>query len=248
MKTIILLHGLRGDHHGLEELAKLLEKKGYKVINPDLPGYGGAANLCKKTLDSYSVWLHEQIEDLKTEPYIVAHSMGSIIASHYLAKYPTETQQKVVFVSPIFRTEFSQKSSNIRSALTRGALHLLPPKPRLGLMRSKLTSFCISHYLTYDRAQSKKIDEMHYKYSCNFNSSRALMEDIKISMNEQTVPVEQKDVLYIIGNKDRLTKAELAKSRAKEQGAKFIAIPETGHLINYEKPAELAKVIDAFLR
>ena len=50
MKTIILLHGLRGDHHGLEELAKLLEKKGYKVINPDLPGYGGAANLYKKTL------------------------------------------------------------------------------------------------------------------------------------------------------------------------------------------------------
>lgn len=248
MKTIILLHGLRGDHHGLEELAELLEKKGYKVVNPDLPGYGDDKTMSRKSLASYAEWLDGIVAQQKTKPYIVAHSMGSIVASHYLAQHPDKTQKKSIFISPIFRSNYSQKSSNVRCALTNAALHLLPPKPRLGLMRSKLTSFCISHYLTSDRAQSKKIDQMHYKYSGNFCSDKGLIDDIKISMKEQTVPVKELDILYIIGSKDRLTKAKLAQDRAAKNGAKFVEVSGTGHLINYERPAALADAVDDFLK
>jgi len=247
-KTILLLHGLRGDHHGLAELAELLEKRGYKVLNPDLPGYGEAGNLDKKTLSAYSEWIHSIVAAQKEKPIIVAHSMGSIIASHYLCEHPGETQQKAVFVSPIFRSDFSQKSSNIRCALTVMALSLLPPKPRLGLMRSKLASFCISHYLTSDHKQSKKIDEMHFKYSGNVNSDKGLLDDIKISMKEQTKPVAQLDIMYIIGKKDRLTSSKLAKQRAAKNGAKFTEIDGAGHLINYERPELLADRIDEFLK
>ena len=246
-KTILLLHGLRGDHHGLAEVAELLEKRGFNVVNPDLPGYGGSKTLSQKNLETYGEWLHKTIAAQKTKPYIVAHSMGSIIASHYLAKCPDDTQQKVVFVSPIFRSEFSQKSSKIRCVLTNAAFHLLPTKPRLGLMRSKLASWCIAHYLISDRSQTKKIEQMHYKYSGNFESAKGLMADIEISMKEQTVPVE-KDVLYIIGAKDRLTAAKLARARAEAQGADFTEIAGTGHLINYEQPELLADRIAEYLQ
>ena len=246
-KTIILLHGLRGDHHGLAEVAELLEKRGFNVVNPDLPGYGGSQTLSQKNLETYGEWLQKTIAATKAKPYIVAHSMGTIIASHYLAKYPNETQQKVVFVSPIFRSDFSQKSSNIRCALTSAALHLLPTRPRLGLMRSKLASWCIAHYLISDHSQSKKIEQMHYKYAGNFASAKGLMADIKISMKEQTIPVE-KDVLYIIGAKDRLTAAKLARDRAEKQGAEFTEIAGTGHLINYEQPERLADRIAEYLQ
>ena len=246
-KTIILLHGLRGDHHGLQEVAELLKKKGFDVVNPDLPGYGTAESLNKKTLESYSEWIGSLVKEEKQKPFIVAHSMGSIIASYYLANHADETQPKAVFISPIFRSDFKQKSSNVRCALTNFGLHLLPPRPRLGLMRSKLASFCISHYLTADKKQSKKIDQMHYKYSGNVNSGNGLIEDIKISMKEQTVPVKKMDILYVMGEKDRLTPAKLAKERAAKNGANYIEVAGVGHLINYENPEAVAEAVADFL-
>ena len=36
--TIVLVHGFRGDHHGLEPVVAKLP--GYRFIAPDLPGFG----------------------------------------------------------------------------------------------------------------------------------------------------------------------------------------------------------------
>ena len=246
-KTILLIHGLRGDHHGLAALAEELEKKGYAVINPDLPGSGDNAELDEKTLDGYADWLHKNYGDKNY--YIAAHSMGSIIVSHYLAKYPEDkVQRRVILISPIFRTKAGQKTSNLFYALANGALHILPKKPRYNFMRSKSVSFCISHYLTSDKKQQKNIDQLHYKYSGHFASADSLLADMKISMKEQTILPKNKDVLYIIGNKDRLTKAKYARAKAEEQGASFTELAGTGHLVNYEQPAELANAIDEFIQ
>jgi pimeloyl-ACP methyl ester carboxylesterase len=246
-KTIVLIHGLRGDHHGLAALAEELEKKGYEVINTDLPGSGERAELTKKNLDGYADWLHENFGDKNY--YFAAHSMGSIIVSHYLSKYPEDkVQRRVIFISPIFRTKAGQKTSNLLYALASGALHVLPKKSRYDFMRSKTVSFCISHYLTSDKSQQKAIDRLHYKYSNRFASADSLLADMKISMKEQTILPENKDVLYIMGNKDRLTKTKLARTRAAKHNAHYAEINRTGHLINYEQPEQLAEVIDEFIK
>lgn len=245
-KTLLLLHGLRGNHHGLDEVANILTDKGYNVINADLPGSGDEAELDDKTLDGYAEWLHGHYGGKKI--YIVAHSMGSIVVSHYLRKYPKDAERKVVLISPIFRTKTGQKTSNILYALASGALHILPKKPRYKFMRSKVVSFCISHYLTVDRSQQKQIDQLHYKYSGHFASADSLLADMKISMKEQTVLLENRDVLYVMGAKDRLTKAKLAREKVGAHGDRFTEICGTGHLINYEQPERLAETIDEFLK
>lgn len=246
-KTIVLLHGLRGTHHGLSAIADALTERGYETITPDLPGSGEEKDIANKNLDAYAEWLHKMITKLPHKPYIVGHSMGSIVASHYLEKYPDDVQRKVVFISPIFRTKTGQLTSNILYALSSGALHLVPRKPRYNFMRSKAVSFCISHYLTADKSQQKQIDELHYKYSGRFVSADSLLKDMKISMREQTVFPANKDALYIMGNKDRLTKVKLARKRVAEKGADFTELDATGHLINYEKPEQVADAIAEFL-
>ena len=246
-KTVLLIHGLRGDHHGLSELADMLAERGYDVVNPDLPGSGTRGELSQKDLNGYADWLHEQFGD--KDYYIVAHSMGSIIVSHYLRKYPEDKiQRKVVFVSPIFRTKSGQKTSNITYAFTSNAIKLLSKKSQYKFLGSKAVSFCISHYLTADKHQQKRIDKLHYKYSGRFASADSLLADMRISMKSQTAILENRDVLYIIGKKDRLTKPKLARARAAEQGAHYAEINRTGHLINYEQPAQLAEVIDEFIK
>ena len=246
--TIVLIHGLRGDHHGLSAVARGLEVKGYEVLTPDLPGSGNEADIEQKDLNAYAKWLHEYISNLPHKPYIIGHSMGTIITSHFIEKYPDDVRKKVILMSPIFRTRSGQKSSNFVYALTSGALHILPKHSRYKLMKSKLVSFCISHYLTYDKKQQKQIDQLHYLYSGRFASADSLLIDMDISMRSQTKTLTNKQVLYVIGNKDRITNAVLARSVAAEQGAQFMELVGTGHLLNYERPTLVADVIDEFLQ
>jgi len=246
-RTVVLIHGLRGDHHGLLAIAEGLEKKGYDVLLPDLPGSGNQVDIAGKSLDTYAEWLHEYISKIDHKPYIIGHSMGSIIVSHYLEKYPKDVQHRVVLMSPIFRSRLSQKGSNLLYDLTSGALHILPEQSRYKFLKSKTVSFCISHYLTADKTQQKRIDELHYLYSGRFASADSLLVDMKISMKSQTKTPANKQVLYIIGNKDRLTKAIFARSVAAEQGAQYAELVGTGHLLNYEKPTLVTEVIDEFI-
>ena len=244
MKTIILIHGLRGTHHGLLSIAKAIPKQ-YKVLTPDLPGSGVRAELTDKTIDGYTEWLHSYVRGLKLEqkPYIVGHSMGSIIVSHYLKKYPNDTQAKAVLMSPIFRSPLSQKASNFTFVLLNGFLHLMPQTARRRLLASKGVSFCISHYLTRDKAKQAQIDQLHYRYGGRFSSSQSLIADMKISMREQTIIPPKKKIYLIIGEKDQLTSLALARKNAKEHNIKIDIIPNSGHLINYEQPQRVAELI-----
>ena len=52
--AIILIHGLRGNHFGVQDIAETLTKKyGYQVFAPDLPGSGTRPELKDKTLDGH---------------------------------------------------------------------------------------------------------------------------------------------------------------------------------------------------
>lgn len=247
-QTIVLIHGLRGTHHGLSAIAKDLEEKGFEVLTPDLPGSGDEADIEQKDLNAYAKWLHEYVTKIPHKPYIIGHSMGSIIVSHYVEKYPDDVCKKVVLLSPIFRTRAGQHNSNFLYALASGALHILPKRQRDQFVKSKMVSFCISHYLTTDKKQQKEIDQLHYMYSNRFASADSLLIDMEISMKSQTTTPSNKQVLYVIGKKDRLTRAIYARSVAAEQGAQFMELIGTGHLLNYEQPTQVADVIDEFIQ
>ena len=156
--AIILIHGLRGNHFGVQDIAETLTKKyGYQVFAPDLPGSGTRPELKDKTLDGYAKWFCNYIKKLKLDqpPIIIGHSMGSIVTSYFIDKYPELVDRRVVLLSPIFRSPFGRAISSIEYALMSGALHLLPKKPRYSLMRSKPISFLISHFLTVDKSKQK---------------------------------------------------------------------------------------------
>ncbi len=248
--TIILIHGLRGDHHGLAFIAKNLEELGFNVLLPDLPGSGDNAELDNKTLSGYADWLHAYIreQNLEQRPVILGHSMGSIIASYFCEKYPHDCSRKVVFLSPIFRKESEQLLSDIEYGALVGMLYVFPSKSRYKIMKSRPISYVISHVLTSDKTQQEYIDDLHYKYSGRFSSADSLLADCKISMREQTTIPKDKQILFCIGAKDKLTDPELVRERAKESHNEARIVPNTGHLINYERPQVVAEIVKDFLQ
>lgn len=249
MKTIILIHGLRGTHHGLLEIADNLSHK-YKVITPDIPGSGARAELDNKTMDGYIEWLHGYIQNLnlKQKPYIIGHSMGSMIVSHYLDKYHNQVQQKTILLSPIFRTKTKQRFDSLCQKVLSFFLYLLPKGARTKLLRSKMVSYCISHYLTFNKSKQKQIDQLHYRYSGRFASADSIMADIKISMQMQTIIPPNNKVLCIIGDKDKMTSLPLAHDYANKEKVELRIVPNSGHLINYEEPQKVAEIIENFIK
>src|SRR5665811_1543877 len=63
LPVIVMIHGFRGTHHGLELIAKQLD--GYRVIVPDLPGFGESKPLENEhSLKNYVTWLGKFINNL----------------------------------------------------------------------------------------------------------------------------------------------------------------------------------------
>ncbi|PLC12693.1 hypothetical protein AUQ48_11270 [Kocuria flava] len=59
LPPLLLVHGFRGDHHGLELLARRLGPR-RRVVVPDLPGFGRSEPLPRRPHDvpAYTAFLH----------------------------------------------------------------------------------------------------------------------------------------------------------------------------------------------
>ena len=103
-KTVVLVHGF-AEHIGrYQELIGLLNQANISVLGLDLRGHGRSHG-ARGYIDS----LEQYLEDLDaavsktglSKVYFVAHSMGSLVASAYAAKYPQKVAG-MVLSSPLF--------------------------------------------------------------------------------------------------------------------------------------------------
>ena len=156
--TLIFIHGMRGNHHGLVDLARYMRNE-YNVLVPDIPGSGDRAELKNKTNDGYADWLHQYIAAQKftQKPIIIGHSMGSILTSNFIRKYPNDIDQRVIYLSPILRDRKAKKRSIRLYRFAKFNLSIIPPFLAYAIERSKLLSYIISHILVSDKTKQKYI-------------------------------------------------------------------------------------------
>ncbi|MDQ7022673.1 MAG: alpha/beta fold hydrolase [Candidatus Gracilibacteria bacterium] len=78
---ILILHGWGGKSDSWVEVAELLSEKGFRVIIPDLPGFGKTEMHKVYTLSDYSKLIEEFCKKLKLENIILwGHSNGGAIS------------------------------------------------------------------------------------------------------------------------------------------------------------------------
>lgn len=84
-ETILFVHGIGGDYHGMVPLTCLLSGD-KNVILVDLPGHGASGIPTDKTLYFLRIWAHNLVTDLKREGFApsltVAHSFGCYVAQY----------------------------------------------------------------------------------------------------------------------------------------------------------------------
>lgn len=255
--TILMIHGFRGTHHGLEKI--IAELPDFRIIVPDMPGFGASPPLKNSVHDvaNYSRILLEFIQKLKlVKPIIFGHSMGTIIAADMLAHNPA-LAHRAVFVNPI-ATKPTQGLGVIKIAPGIAYHHLagriLPEKFGTVILRNKLLFLIGSATMTKtkDKQLRKWIHWNHVTYMKQFSDRKTLLEAYKSSSTTTIADYKDKlsvPILMIAGKKDAIAPIKGQRKLVQElKNATLVELDNVGHIIHYEKPVEASKKINEFLK
>jgi pimeloyl-ACP methyl ester carboxylesterase len=255
-RTIVICHGYRGDHHGLEPvIAKL---PGVRVVSPDLPGFGESTPMTGQahSIAGYARWLTDFVRATGLQDAVVlGHSFGSIVTAHAVEAglaAGTWAPPALILVNPIASDPMRVGGAGITKVFY-GIARRMPERLGRALLGAPLIVSVMSRTLvkTPDRELERWIHEEHHRYFSAFSDVRTVAEGFDASISAQvgdaaggvTVPT-----LLIAGAVDHIAPLPGAQETVTRfPDGRLVVIPEVGHLIHYEKAAEAAAAITAFL-
>ena len=255
--TIVMVHGFRGDHHGLE--AVVAQLNGLRIIAPDLPGFGESAAFpaAPHTVESYAAWLSEflRLADLPGRVVVLGHSFGSIIVAAAAATEGGLPADDLVLVNPIAAPALAGP----RGVLTRLAVFYywlgatLPERLGFALLRNRIIVRVMSITMAKTRSRQRRrwIHDQHDRYFSAFADRTVVLEAFRASVSHDVSEYATRitaPTLMLAADQDDITPvaAQYAVQKA-IPGAELVVIEGVGHLIHYERPIEAADAIRSFL-
>jgi pimeloyl-ACP methyl ester carboxylesterase len=237
-KTLLFIHGFRGNHLGLAETVEYFRKKGYECFVPDVPPAKDTQNenlpkLTGFSADGYAKFIADYILEKNLDrPILIGHSMGSIICAATAEKYPELIDRKIFFLAPICVTppKFITRLASL-----------------VAFLPNRLISYVTTKYLIVkkDKKFFKETliltNKCAEKISSKRDSARAAKFSSSYSISDFNF---DRDSVFIAGEKDRLNSKKQVKMCAKKYHAVPIFLKKSGHLINYECPEILAEEIE----
>lgn len=252
--VVVMLHGLRGDHHGLEPIVSHLPD--LRVVVPDLPGFGEAAPLLgrRHDLPGYAAWARSFVEAVAPGAALLGHSFGSIVAAHAVAA--GLAVPRLALVTPIAGSALAGP----RQVMTRATVlvhrlaEALPERAGTGLLRSRPFTRIASVAMakTPDRALRRWIHAEHDRYFGGFADRATLLEAFRASVShgvDEVAPSIGVPVLVVATDRDDITTLdEQRRLTALFPDGRLEVVTGTGHLAHYERPDAVAAHLAGFLR
>ncbi|QBE50120.1 alpha/beta hydrolase [Leucobacter triazinivorans] len=255
---MILVHGFRGDHHGLEGLARdlALTLPGTRMIVPDLPGFGETPAIPGRAhdIELYGEWLSAFAAEAAPQGFaLLGHSFGSLVVGAALASGLAPS--RLVLVNPISAPAL-QGPQALMSRLALGyyrAAEMLPERPARALLGNPAIVRVMSEVMakTGDPELRSWIHGQHAAYFSTFSDPSTLLQAFRASVSH-TVPefahAFTMPTLLIAGERDDITPLfRQLELRHRVPGSRLRIIPGTGHLVHYEAVSDAAACIGDFL-
>lgn len=253
--TIVVVHGYRGEHHGLEPVVAHL--RDVRIISPDLPGFGESDPLVGRPHDiaGYSAWLNAFVAalELTGSAVILGHSFGSIVVAAAVAD-GLETP-RVILINPIAAPAL-EGPNGFMSRLTLLYYRLGRALPsRIGA--ALLGNWVIVQFMSVFLAQSKDpavrrfTHDQHHTYFSRYATRDSVVEGFEASISSDVsmfaARISQPTLLIGADNDPITTVAAQRRLETLFPDARLTILTGVGHLVHYEKPAEAARAIVDFL-
>ncbi len=188
--TLLMVHGFRGDHHGMQFIADNfadLDRGKYNIILLDLPAYGKTAEFEDAKdhhASHYANFLAAFLDKIKLrKPDVLGHSFGTTILSRLVAKYSDKIGEKVVFLSPIAKRPQLALGTKVNNAFV-DFVNVIPESITRPIAGSRLLSDFVSYSwsTTPDRRIYNDVTKAeHRKYFGKFSSVEAMLASLKSS-------------------------------------------------------------------
>ena len=255
-RALIMIHGYRGNHHGLEAIAAALPN--VDIYIPDLPGFGQSEpSKSGHSIADYADWLSGFIFGLglKQEPHLLGHSFGSIIVSAYASRF--SGIKSLILENPVSAPALSGPRA-LATAATKSFFWLagaLPERLGLGILKGKPVVRGMSVVMTKsrDRQLRKWIHAQHDSNFSDFASRAVALEGYTASISNCVADFSadfKLPVLMLIGELDDITTVKQQQalfSSIGQSNSKLVEFKRVGHLTHYEIPEQIAKSIDEWL-
>ena len=251
--TLIMVHGYRGNHHGLEAIAAGLSK--YRVLIPDLPGFGESEELSvAHSIEAYSNWLHGFIKalGLEREVHLMGHSFGTLVVGFYATQH---SPKSVSLVNPVSTPALEGPRAALTN-LTKIYYLLAAFAPKFAgewLLRNKISVMVMSIVMakTKDKELRRWIHNQHISNFSDFASVRVAVEGYEASISTDLSKLAAQiaaPVLIVAATLDDITDIESQRRVSNlYQKLAYKEIQDVGHLVHYEAPAQAAEYISDFL-
>ncbi len=258
-KTLIFVHGYRGNHHGLEAIAGALPD--FDIVIPDLPGFGASAPFAgRHTVEAYVFWLQEFIKLVAREttagqkPVLVGHSFGSIISAGFAAGDGAKLISHLVLINPVSAPALEGPKATLTKLVRllfwfSGAL---PLKTGLGILKSwpMVRGMSIVMTKTWNRNLRAWVHAQHDANFNDFANRQVAIEGYNASISHNVgeyAPNFTVPTTLIIGAKDDITSVKQQEAMAATIPAAWTmtTLRGVGHLTHYEKPFDVASAIRA---
>ena len=229
-EPVVFVHGAGGSSSAWYFQKEYL-KRFVEVILIDLPGHGVASGVPPQTIEEKRDMIRQALEELKVGPcHLVGHSMGGAISMSFALHYP-DLLKGLILVATGARLrvlpEILDTILNDKAGAARQIMELAFGEKTAPMM----VQAAIDEIMKAD-AQVIYNDFM----SCE-------RFDLVGALGGIETPT-----LIIGGTEDRLAPVRYSKYLCREiRGSKLVLIPDAGHMVPLEKPAEVNRAIKEFI-
>ncbi len=234
--VLLLLHFFGGSHREWDDVVALLDGK-HRIVAADMPGFGEAAGLTGFTVQEMADRIRELIEYLAPGPVVlVGHSMSGKAAMVVAAEPPANLTGLVLLApSPLSgetMTDKQRAAMAVANTSRAGAEAFTTP----GFYKKPSDE-------VYERAVADVLrasDEAFHAWP-----EHGTREDWSTRVTQLRVRS-----ILVVGEEDKAITVEQQRRETlplvEASGGRMHLLPDTAHLTPYERPAEIAAILDQF--
>jgi pimeloyl-ACP methyl ester carboxylesterase len=251
--TVVMIHGFRGDHHGLQLIGDALAE--FRVVIPDIPVFGSSSGWPdgSVSIDGYGRWLRAFLTATSNNTAIVVgHSFGSLIVANAMRGDRTGP---VVLVNPISQRALSgpKRFTTAIASLWYSLGGLLPDPFGSAWLGNPLFVRVMSALLVKSKNPALRswIHNQHARFFSVYSDRNSLIGAFTASTSASVAdfaPDIVAPVLLVAADGDDITplSAQIAV-QSQFPNAELHVLSDVGHLVHYERPIETAAAIREFL-
>ena len=229
---VVLIHGAGGNH--LSWPPEIRRLSGERLFAVDLPGHGKSAGVGCQTISDYATSLLYFLDGIKLPRAVfVGHSMGSAIALTLALRYP----DRVLGLAMV--------GGGARLRVDPGIMENASNPATFELAVKSVNEWAFSAHadsrlkeLTMQRMREIRPTVLHGDFmACDMFNEMEYLNKIEIP------------TLVVCGEEDKMTPLRFSEYLAQHiRKAELVMIPDAGHMVQLEKPEEVAGALAPFLK